>query len=144
MRRLFVQAKLDDEIYVRMPRMFEREGYVLKLKKSVYGLHQAPLNFFQTLKQGLEDRGFTNSTLDPCLFISKDVICLCYVDDCLFFARDADSIDRVIDDLQSPNPAAFNADSIDRVIDDLHSPNPAAFKLKVESDVAGFLGILMQ
>lgn len=44
------------------------------------------------------------------------------MDDCLFFARDASAIDRVIDDLQRPNPTAF--------------------KLKVESDVAGFLGIL--
>ena len=90
----------------------------------MYGLRQAPLKFFNTLKRGLEDRGFRNSRLDPCLFISKDVICVCFVDDCLFFARSADAIDRVIDDLQQPNPTAF--------------------KLKVESDVAGFLGILMK
>jgi Reverse transcriptase (RNA-dependent DNA polymerase) len=48
----FVQAMLDEEVYVRMPQMFEREGYILRLKKSVYGLRQAPLKFFQTLQQG--------------------------------------------------------------------------------------------
>ena len=120
----FVQADLDDEVYVRMPRGFEKDGYVYRLKKSVYGLRQSPLKFFTTLKKGLEARGFKNSILDPCLFISKDVICVCFVDDCLFFARNTEAIDQVIDNLQKPCPTAF--------------------KLKVESDVAGFLGILMQ
>jgi hypothetical protein len=51
-------------------------------------------------------------------------VCVCFVDDCLFCSKKSDAIDQVIDDLQSPNPTAF--------------------KLKVESDVAGFLGILMK
>jgi hypothetical protein len=119
----FVHADLKDDVYVRMPRMFERPGYIYKLKKSLYGLRQAPLNFFLYLKEGLEARGFKQSTYDPCLFVSEKVICLCYVDDCLFFAKDDADIENVIDSLQRPEPTKFD--------------------LTIEDDVAGFLGILM-
>jgi hypothetical protein len=108
-----------------MPRLFEKEGYVFRLTKSVYGLRQAPSNFFRTLKEGLEARGFEQlKSLDPCLFRSTDVICLCYVDDCLFFSKSEDAIDRVIDELRRPLPTAF--------------------QLNVEDSVAGFLGILLE
>jgi hypothetical protein len=52
------------------------------------------------------------------------VICLCYVDDCLFFAKDSTDIDTVIESLRRPEPSSFD--------------------LNIEDDVAGFLGILMQ
>ena len=54
------------------------------------------------------------------------VTCLVYVDDCLFFAQDERDIDEVLNDLKSPN-------------DESHQ----SFLLNVESDVAGFLGILL-
>jgi len=120
----FVHADLEDEIYVEMPRLFQKPGHVLKLKKSLYGLRQSPLNFFLHLKEGLEARGFRQSELDPCLFISNDVLCLCYVDDCLFFSKDERKIDEVIEDMKRPNPTSF--------------------LLNVEDSVAGFLGILME
>eukprot|EP00733_Pompholyxophrys_punicea_P000481 Pompholyxophrys_punicea_v1_NODE_136_length_3267_cov_3.636364.p1 type:complete len:383 gc:universal NODE_136_length_3267_cov_3.636364:1948-800(-) len=120
----FVHAPLEDEIYMEMPRLFGQHGYVCKLKKSVYGLRQSPLNFFLTLKQGLIDRGFTPSQHDPCLFKAQDVICWVYVDDCLFFTR--------------------NSTSIDRIIESLRKPEPTRFLLTEEDDVAGFLGILME
>jgi histone deacetylase 1/2 len=120
----FVQADLDDEVYVRMPKLFEQPGHVFKLKKSVYGLRQAPLNFFLSLKDGLEARGFVQSAYDPCLFVSETVICLCYVDDCLFFSKDSANIDAVIESLRRPEPTSFD--------------------LNIEDDVAGFLGILMK
>ena len=50
----FCQADLEEDVYVRMARGFERAGHVYKLKKSVYGLCQSPLNFFQHLKDRLE------------------------------------------------------------------------------------------
>jgi hypothetical protein len=52
------------------------------------------------------------------------VICLCYVDDCLFFAQDGKDIDAVIESLRRPEPMKFD--------------------LNIEDNVAGFLGILMQ
>ena len=108
-----------------MPKLFERPGYVCKLNHCVYGLCQATLNFFLTLKEGLEDRGFKQSKNDPCLFISKDVICLVYVDDCLFFAKDGKKIDRVIERMKD------------------EKEGHRGFDLNVEDDFAGFLGILI-
>ena len=58
------------------------------------------------------------------MFISKKVICICYVDDCLFFARDQKDIDKVIASLQDEN-------------------KPDWLLLSVKYDVASFLGILM-
>ena len=122
----FVQADIDDEVYIEMPRLFERQGYILKLRKSLYGLRQAPLNFFNCLREALESRGFRQSMMEPCLFTNNEVICLCYVDDCLFFSRDINAIERVLEDLQQPT-----------------NENHRAMLLQRESDVAGFLGIKM-
>ena len=58
--------------------------------------------------------------VDPCLFISPDVICLTYVDDCLLFARDPAKIQEVI--------VQFCAKGME---------------LEEEDDVAGFLGVDM-
>jgi hypothetical protein len=116
----FVQAGINEEVYVEMPKLFEKSGCVYKLKRNIYGLRQAPVNWFNRLKTGLETRGFVQSKKDPCLFISKDVICLCYVDDCLFFAKDETLITQMIENLQTE------------------------FNLNIEDDVAGFLGILLE
>ena len=121
---VFIHADVDSEVYVEMPRLFEQEGKILKLKRNVYGLRQAPKNFFLYLKEGLEGRGFVQSQHDPCLFISDKVICVAYVDDCLFFAKDEADIDALLEDMKKPNPNKF--------------------LLNIEDDVAGFLGILMK
>ena len=39
---------------------------------------------------------------DPCLFSNDKVICLVYVDDCLFFGKEPKDIDAIIRDLQEP------------------------------------------
>ena len=59
----FVQEKLDPTdppIFIEMPRMFEKPVHVLKLKRSLYGLRQLPLNFFMHLKRGLEQRNLSS------------------------------------------------------------------------------------
>ena len=45
----FLHADLgkDEEVYVRMPRGFEKKGKVLKLKKTLYGLRQSPRAFWR-------------------------------------------------------------------------------------------------
>ena len=67
---------------------------VWKLRNSIYGLSQSPRNFFLYTKGKLEKNGFTQSDADPCLFISRDVICLIYVDDALIFYKDAAAVDH--------------------------------------------------
>ena len=73
--------------YVEMPRGFQKEGKVLRLNKALCGLKSAPIAFFTFLKGNLEAIGFKQATdVDPCLFMSKKVICLVHVDDTLLYA----------------------------------------------------------
>ena len=119
----FVQAELKEDVYVELPKDFSQanqdQDFVLKLKKSLYGLKQAPLVWFERLRDGLLERGFRQSAIEPCLFIQAKtgLICLVYVDDCLFFAKDTKTIDTML--------ASLSTD----------------FKLEPEDDVTAFLGI---
>ena len=93
---------------------------VLKLKRNLYGLTVASRNWFLKLSKGLFDRGFKPSEIDPCLYIKDDIICLVYVDDTIFFAKDEKVIDVMITDLQKD------------------------FDLTDEGDVEAFLGIKIE
>jgi Reverse transcriptase (RNA-dependent DNA polymerase) len=121
----FVQAKLDPEehIYVEPPKGFEYvnpdgEPHVLKLKRSLYGLVQAPLYWGNHLKDALEKQGLKQSKSDPCMYCGDGIIVLTYVDDCLFFGKDQKMID----------------DKIRRIQD-------SGLKLTVEDDIYAFLGV---
>ena len=96
----FVHAPLKshEHIYVKQAKGFVRGTpgkYVYKLNKSVYGIKQAPKNFFEFLVDQLELEGLKQSNSDPCLFFNQKVIAI-YVDDILFFSKDDSEIDRVI------------------------------------------------
>ena len=54
----FIQAPIDDNVYVEMPRGHREHGKVFKLKRNLYGLKQAARNFFLFLKGKLEEQGF--------------------------------------------------------------------------------------
>jgi Reverse transcriptase (RNA-dependent DNA polymerase) len=50
---------LEEEIYIEYPQFFgpkSEDNRCLKLKKSLYGLQQAPRTFFEKLKAGLEQQ----------------------------------------------------------------------------------------
>ena len=89
----FAQAKLEKEIYVELPKGYghnNNEDCVLRLNKSLYGMRDAPVHFFNLLKANLKSCGFQQKTyIDPCLFVSKKVICVSWVDDCLWVSYDA-------------------------------------------------------
>ena len=109
-----------NRICVDMPRGFKEHGKVLRLNKALCGLKSAPKAFFNHLKANLEAIGFRQAIeVDACLFISKKVICLTYVDDTLLYAKNDEDIDEVLRQLKE-----------DRQMD-----------LEVEDDVAGFLGV---
>ena len=64
----FPQADLDVDVWMELPMGIlvsgkdnESQAYILKLKKSLYGLKQASLNWFKKLKQRLMNQGFTPS-----------------------------------------------------------------------------------
>jgi hypothetical protein len=117
----FVQANIDTTVYVEMPLGFAQPGKVLKLKKSLYRLKQSPRNHFQNLSAKLVALGFKPCDTDPCLFVSNTCICLVYVDDTLFFARQAADIDDAVIGLRR-----------------------LGMDLEEKDDVACFLGVLVK
>jgi hypothetical protein len=55
----FAQADLKEEAYVECPKLFGPKSgsdKVLYLRKSLYGLQEAPRTFFEKLKAGLEEQ----------------------------------------------------------------------------------------
>ena len=71
-------------------------GYVLKLNRTLYGLKQAPRYFFKHLPERIIEAGCKPSDHDPCLFLSSDVVVICYVDDLLVYGRTDDAINVFI------------------------------------------------
>jgi hypothetical protein len=118
----FVQSKLaeNEQVFVEMPRGFQKEGHVLRLKRALYGLKQSPRTWFEHLKANLDACGFKQSPNDLCLFYTDNVICLVYVDDCLFFAPDETDIDDILAKIEN-----------------------TGLDFNIEDDVAGFLGVLI-
>ena len=115
----FLHAPIDDEeVYLRMPKGFEQEGKCLKLKRSLYGLHQSPRNFFLYLSEKMKECGMKQSEHDPCLFIGPKVIAVAYVDDLLFWAKDDNDITNLMLQLREKG-----------------------LDLEKEDDCAGFLGV---
>ncbi|KAK1429967.1 hypothetical protein QVD17_12353 [Tagetes erecta] len=67
----FLYGDIDEEIYVCQPPGFEDPDFpskVYKLDKSLYGLHQAPRIWYETLTQYLLSKGFSRGTIDMTLF----------------------------------------------------------------------------
>ena len=73
-----------------------RKFYVLRLNKSLYGLKQAGYNWFAKLSNGLQDRGFVQSSIDPCVFFGTKCIVLTYVDDCIIISDTCERINKLI------------------------------------------------
>ena len=116
------EEKARTGVFFRMPQGFAKPGMVLKLKKSLYGLKNSPQNFWLYLKSKLLEIGFVQLSNDACLFYSKTVICLVYVDDTLFFSRQQSDIDDAVTALR----------------------NASELEITVEDDVAGFLGVMIK
>ena len=57
----FAQADLNKSVFVELPKTYKHghnEPCILRLKKSLYGMSDAPLMFFELLKNNLEAIGF--------------------------------------------------------------------------------------
>nr|GEW01889.1 putative ribonuclease H-like domain-containing protein [Tanacetum cinerariifolium] len=87
----FLCGKIEEEVYVGQPPGFEDLDFldkVYKIEKALYGLHQAPRVWYETLLTYLMDNGFHRGQINKVLFIKrhKDDILLVqvYVDDIIF------------------------------------------------------------
>ncbi|GKD04883.1 putative ribonuclease H-like domain-containing protein [Tanacetum coccineum] len=87
----FLYGKIEEEVYVCQPPGFEDPDFpdrVYKVEKALYGLHQAPRAWYETLSTYLLDNGFQRGKIDKTLFIRRDkgdiLLVQVYVDDIIF------------------------------------------------------------
>ncbi|GJW34560.1 putative ribonuclease H-like domain-containing protein [Tanacetum coccineum] len=87
----FLYGKIKEEVYVCQPLGFEDPEFpnkVYKVEKELYGLHQAPRAWYETLSTYLLDNGFKRGQIDKTLFIKRvkrDILLVqVYVDDIIF------------------------------------------------------------
>jgi hypothetical protein len=86
----FLNGELPGEVYMRCPPGFESKNKVWRLHKAIYGLKQAALTWYDTMKKSLLAKGFSVGDSDPCLFMAElegsKVLMVVHVDDCLIVA----------------------------------------------------------
>ncbi|GJX92322.1 putative ribonuclease H-like domain-containing protein [Tanacetum coccineum] len=87
----FLYGTIEEEVYVCQPPSFvdpEFPEKVYKVEKALYGLHQAPRAWYETLSTYLLDNGFHKGQIDKTLFIKRlkgDILLVqVYVDDIIF------------------------------------------------------------
>ncbi|GJR68152.1 putative ribonuclease H-like domain-containing protein [Tanacetum coccineum] len=91
----FLYGKIEEEVYVCQPPGFEDPDFpdrVYKVEKALYGLHQAPRAWYETLSTYLLDNEFQRGKIDKTLFIKKykgDILLVqVYVDDIIFGSKE--------------------------------------------------------
>ena len=102
----YAQAPLKAPVYMEIPWGFKPAGvdhpdaYCLKLLVNWYGLKDGGLNWYDCIKSGLQDRGFIQSQVNPCLFTRGSLMVILYVDDVLIAAKHSTHIDSLLASLK--------------------------------------------
>jgi hypothetical protein len=98
-----VQAKLDEDISIHLPRGFhgEMKDSYLKLQRSLYGISTAPRLWASHLFKALKSLDFQQSKNDPCLFLKQDIYVIVYVDYTGVTAKHESLVDELIASLET-------------------------------------------
>jgi hypothetical protein len=87
----FLNGPIKEEVYVEQPPSFEDDRYpnhVYKLSKALYGLKEAPREWYECLRDFLMSNAFMVGKVDPTLFTKTcngDLfVCQIYADDIIF------------------------------------------------------------
>ncbi|GJT10222.1 putative ribonuclease H-like domain-containing protein [Tanacetum coccineum] len=89
----FLYGKIEEEVYVCQPPGFEDPDFpdrVYKVKKALYGLHQAPRAWYETLSTYLLDNRFQRGKIDKTLFIKRykgDILLMSSMGELTLFLR---------------------------------------------------------
>ncbi|GJS44140.1 putative ribonuclease H-like domain-containing protein [Tanacetum coccineum] len=92
----FLYGTIEEEVYVCQPPGFEDPQFpdkVYKVEKALYGLHQAPRAWYETLSTYLLENGFRRGIINKTLFIKKDkgdilLVQVMQRDDGIFISQD--------------------------------------------------------
>ncbi|CAI7778088.1 unnamed protein product, partial [Closterium sp. NIES-54] len=101
----FLNGVLEEEIFMVQPEGFDDgSGRVMRLKKALCGLKQAPRQWYLKLRGVLEEIGFTPSSADHSLFMlgegEQRSFMVVYVDDILIFSPSSDLVKELMLKLQ--------------------------------------------
>jgi hypothetical protein len=77
----FVNADIDQLVFMRLPPGHRIHGRILVLNKALFGLRKSPLLWQKELSGALVDIGFKLVPHEPCCYTCKGVILFFYVDD---------------------------------------------------------------
>ena len=88
----YLHSMLEEEIYMHQPDRFDDgSGWVLKLRRALYGLKQSGRTWHQCLHGLLLSLGFQQSLANECIYIRQDKnsieVISVYVDDFGLFAN---------------------------------------------------------
>ncbi|GJR07206.1 retrovirus-related pol polyprotein from transposon TNT 1-94 [Tanacetum coccineum] len=73
----FLYGKIEEEVYVCQPLRFEDPDFldrVYKVEKALYGLHQAPRAWYETLSTYLLNNEFQRGKINKTLFIKRNLL----------------------------------------------------------------------
>ena len=102
----FLHGKIDMELYIEQPEMFEEwdhKTHIYKLKKGLYGLKQAEWIWNQTLYKHLIAYGYMSLESEPSIYIKCDtqndhiIIITVYVDDLQIACNDIQMLNEAKD-----------------------------------------------
>ena len=141
----YPQAKVSHDLYMLVPDKFKvqnndlvmdhdapppwKQKFKMKLIQNLYGLKDAGTTWFNHLRQGLLDRNFKQSDIDPCLFYKKDLILITYVDDCILISPNAHLLDEWVIDMKKDYTLEDEGDINAYLGINITCPNPNTFKM---------------
>jgi uncharacterized protein YfaT (DUF1175 family) len=77
----FLNSILEEEVYMELLEGYEKQGWIVRLLRSLYRLKQSPRRWYSELNSFLIQMGFIRSLANEALYVRKDVWILVYVDD---------------------------------------------------------------
>ncbi|THC87359.1 hypothetical protein EYZ11_013195 [Aspergillus tanneri] len=77
----FLNALMDEDIYVAMPQGYGIKGKAWKLLRALYGLRRSPRLWQKDLSATLQEFGLEPVNEDQCLFTNNHILLMVYVDD---------------------------------------------------------------
>ena len=101
-KTVFLHGDLE-EIYMEQPEGFtikSKEHLVCQLKKNLFGLKQAPRQWYKKFDSFMVEHRYDRTASDHCVFVKKFfngefIILLLYMDDMLIVGRDIGKIDKL-------------------------------------------------
>ena len=78
---------------------------IIRLNKILYGQSEAACLWHENLQNGLLDRGFVVSKVDPFMLMHNNMIFVVYVDDCLFLEHSQYDIDNLMKTFKEDGPS---------------------------------------